>query len=327
MTDDARKVALRAEYTARVNRVLDHIEAHITEDLTLDDLARVANFSPYHFHRIFRAMVGETLNRFVVRIRVEKAAARLAEDPAVPVTEVALDLGFSSSAAFARSFKEFFGLSATRWREKMARSKIGKDDPKIGETVRNTRKDDGSRNLHIDERTGHLFWRISSMANQDIEVKIVDRPELNVAYVRHIGPYKGNTDLFADLFGRLCRWAGPRGHLQRPDAQFLSAYHDNPEITDEDKLRVSVCLTVPEGTQTEGEVGQMTVPGGKFAVARFEIDPSDYESAWQSVMGQWLPESGFQPDDRLCFELYHGDPKSHPEGKHVFDICLPVRPM
>jgi len=72
----------------------------------------------------------------------------------------------------------------------------------------------------------------------------------------------------------------------------------------------------------------MRMNGGKFVVARFELTNSNtYEQAWNQVVGEWLPESGFQPDDRLCFEMYHNDPRQHPEGKHIVDICVPVKPL
>ena len=71
----------------------------------------------------------------------------------------------------------------------------------------------------------------------------------------------------------------------------------------------------------------MTIPGGKFAVARFEIVSEEFEEAWNMLMGGWMPESGYQPDDRLCYELSHNNPKEHPEGKYVVDICLPVKPL
>ena len=113
--EDARRRALRAEYAGRINRVIDHIEANLAGDLTLETLAGVAAFSPFHFHRIFRAMVGETLSAFIRRRRVEKAASLLLANPARPVTQVALECGFSTPAAFARVFKESFGSSATEW--------------------------------------------------------------------------------------------------------------------------------------------------------------------------------------------------------------------
>ena len=103
--------------------------------------------------------------------------------------------------------------------------------------------------------------------------------------------------------------------------------HDDPHVTEPDKLRLSVCLTVPPGTTGEGEVGTMKGPGGKFAVGHFEIRPERIGEAWNVVMGDWLPQSGYQPDDRLCYEEALGDPRQHPEGKLELAICVPVRPL
>ncbi len=161
----------------------------------------------------------------------------------------------------------------------------------------------------------------------DAQVEVKDLPELDVAYVRHIGPYKGDNQLFDDLFTKLMTWAGPRGLLSSPDTKVLSVYHDNPEITDEDKLRVSACISVPADTAVDGEIGKMKIPGGKFAVAGFELNPDEFEQAWTMVFGGWLPESGYQPDDRLSYEICHNDPKEHPENKHIVDICVPVKPL
>ena len=107
----------------------------------------------------------------------------------------------------------------------------------------------------------------------------------------------------------------------------LSIYHDDPEITDENNLRVSVCLTVPPETIVDGEVGKMEIPGGKYAMAHFEITKDEFQDAWDYVFGKWLPDSGYQPDDGPCFELYPGDPKEHPEHKYVIEICVPVKPL
>ena len=159
-----------------------------------------------------------------------------------------------------------------------------------------------------------------------MEVQIEDMPELHVAYVRHIGPYKGDSKLFGRLFEKLMEWAGPRGLLHFPETKMLSVYYDNPEITDEEKMRVDACITVPKDTQVEGEVGKMTVPGGKYAVARFELAGSEeYEKAWNKVFDEWLPENGYQPADSACYELYQNNPKEHPQGIHIVDICIPVK--
>lgn len=124
------------------------------------------------------------------------------------------------------------------------------------------------------------------------------------------------------------KWAGPRGLLRFPEAKVLAVYHYDPEITEEDKLRTSACITVSEDTPAKGDIGRMIVPGGKFAVARFELAGSEeYEEAWNIIFGGWLPESGYQPDKLLCYEIYHNDPKAHPGGIHIVDICVPVKSL
>ena len=107
----------------------------------------------------------------------------------------------------------------------------------------------------------------------------------------------------------------------------LTIYHDNPDITAEDKLRTSVCVTAPAGTKPEGEVGVMEVDGGRYVVATFPLDPSEYGAAWNWLMGTWFPSSGYQPDDRHCFETYLGDPEKHPQKKHHVEIWEPVRAL
>jgi AraC family transcriptional regulator len=313
---------LLAEYKSRINRVIDYIEANIGGELSLKELAEVAHFSPFHFHRIFGAMVGETLNSFIQRIRLEKAAMKLAADPKKSITEVAFEGGFSSSSVFARAFREGFGMSASEWRRK-----IGKPEGKLSQAVSNLRQDFEVTPFY----TGGINqqeWRVT-MKNTNLKanVEVKEMPEMHVAYVRHIGSYKGGEELFASLFNKLMTWAGPRGLLRFPETKVLTIYHDNPEITDESRLRTDACITVPADTKVDGEIGKSTLPAGKYAIAHFEISPDQYQDAWNTVYGGWLPTSGYQPTDGPCYELYLNQPKDHPEGKHIVDICVPVKPL
>ena len=333
MTDaqanDRNQKYLREEYVSRINSVIDYIEANLDTNLSLENIAAVANFSQFHFHRIFHAMVGETLSQFIQRIRLEKAATLLINNPKKSITEIALECGFSGSATFARAFRDAFHMTATEWRSgghskhRNICKTVGKESQAHGKI----RKDFYDLSLYIDNRNQNMIWRIKMKDKSQIQVEVKDMPELHVAYIRHTGPYQGDSGLFEDLFNRLMRWAGPRGLLRFPETMMLSVYHDDPHITDDDKLRTSVCITVPEDTPVDGEVGKMTIPGGKFAAARFELTTDEYSDAWDTVFGVWLPESGYQPDDRLCYELYLNDPKQHPEGKCIVDICIPVKPL
>ncbi len=157
------------------------------------------------------------------------------------------------------------------------------------------------------------------------QVEVKDLPEMTVAYLRHVGSWQSDSTWFGRLLGRLMQWAGPRGLLRFPQTRVLAVYRDDPDVTDPDKLRADVCLTVPPDTAVEGEIGKIALPGGRYAVARFEITPDQYGQAWEAVYGGWLPESGFEPDDRPALELY-GKPGEGPEGKHVVDVCVPLRP-
>ena len=328
----------RDEYTARINRVMDHIEQNLDKELTLQELARVANFSRFHFHRIFSGMMGEPLNQFILRLRLTKAGQQLLDLTNKSITEIALDCGFSSSAAFARAFKQRYEMSASSWRERGGNqdSKNGETKSNPQQTLRNEGKDLASGSsystgdwlMEMDPVARTLRWSKKNMTEMnDVTVEVKNFPEMHVAYVRHIGPYAGDGALFQRLFEKLGRWAGPRGLFSNPDTKILTVYHDNPELTDENKLRTSTCITIPADMAVNGEVGKMTLDAGDYAVGHFEINADQYTEAWNHVMGGWLPQSGYQPDDRMCFELNLNDPNKHPEGKHIVDICIPVKPL
>jgi len=315
----------RDTYTARINRVMDQISKNLDQELNLEALAEVAGFSVFHFHRIFRAMTGETLFQFIQRLRLEKAASLLLGDPQKSITDIAFDCGFSGSASFARAFREMFGLSAGEWRASR-KSKTSKLESKAGKPLGNKRQD-CSVTFHYNSST-NFYWRLHmSKTKKTVHVEVKELPEMPVAYVRHTGPYKNDAELFRRLFTQLMQWAGPRDLLRFPETKAMAVYHDDPAITKEVQQRVSCCLTVPAETKVDGAIGKMTIPGGKYAVARFELAVGEYPEAWEAVYQGWLPESGWQCDDRPCFELYHNNCEEHPEKKSIVDICVPVKPM
>jgi AraC family transcriptional regulator len=205
VTENSRGKYLRENCTARINCVIDYIAANLDKDLSLEELAGVAHFSPFHFHRIFSAMVGETLNSFIQRLRVEKAASKLVSNPRQSITEIALECGFSGSSTFARVFKETFQMSASEWRsgEHIKDSKNRKTDGKENQSVGNIGQDFEVRSYYT-PGTLKQIWRIE-MKNKEIQtdVEVKEIPEMHIAYIRHIGPYAGDEQLFGNLFNRL----------------------------------------------------------------------------------------------------------------------------
>jgi len=153
------------------------------------------------------------------------------------------------------------------------------------------------------------------------EAAVKELPERFVACIHHVGPYPEIGKAIERIFG----WAGPKGLIQFPKTQLLAIYHDDPQKVAESELRSSACLTVPEGTAADGDVETMTIPGGVFAVARVELDVSEYGAAWDRLVGEWMPANGCSSDtERMCYEMYLNDPDQHPEKKHIVDLCEPV---
>ena len=103
------------DYKRRLLRVLVHIQQHLDDALGLQELAGLACFSPYHFHRIFKGMVGESVKEHIRRLRLERAASQLKLGTA-PVTRIAFDAGYESPEAFTRSFRAVFGASPSQFR-------------------------------------------------------------------------------------------------------------------------------------------------------------------------------------------------------------------
>lgn len=306
------------QYLASINNVIDYIRKNLDQDLELGDLAAKAHFSPYHFHRLFTAVMGETVGSFIQRLRLERAATALRMKPDESITEIALNHGYASSATFARAFKDYFGMTASQYRAGGYRRLESFQKRNLSKTDRNSGKENTGSEPYISDQT--LIKERSSFMKVHVEVK--DMPEMHVVYVRHQGPY----NKIDQAFQKLDAWAKPRGLYDRDDVKVLAIYHDDPQVTDASKLSSSACVTAPEDITTTGDVGSMTIPAGKYAVARVEIAQDEFEEAWDALIRDWLPDSGFEPDNRPCYEIYLNEPQFHPDNKFIIDICEPVKP-
>ena len=306
------------EYIRRINKVCDYIDQNFGRELTLDELARIAGFSPYHFHRIFSAMTGETLFAFIQRLRLEHAAALLCTPNSIQtITEIAGICGFSSSSVFSRTFKQRFGDTPSVYRSR----NMNQTDSNLYQLLRNNGKAcfGGSGYNGIVRQDNHERWGFAMKPVVNIETI----KEMRVAYIRYVGPYAGDAKLFENLYKRLFTWAGPRG-VDVSTTYIL--YHDDPEITNEQKLRTSVCVPIGSEIEVSGEIGDMTIGGGEFAVGSFILGSDDYKNAWDYMCGEWFPQSGYQPRNQAPFERYR-DSECDTDGKMKVDICIPVEVM
>ena len=106
----------RNEYVRRIHTVQDYIESNIDSSLSIEELANVAGFSKFHFHRIFKGIVNEPLSRYVNRLKLERATHLLTYRTDMTITHIAYHFGFTDSAVFSRTFKSHYGISPSQYR-------------------------------------------------------------------------------------------------------------------------------------------------------------------------------------------------------------------
>jgi AraC family transcriptional regulator len=288
------------DYVDRLNRAVDYITANLAEPLRLEDVARVACFSSYHFHRIFRGLMGETLASFVKRVRLERAVYLLSHRKGASLTEIALACGFSSSSDFSRSFRAAYGAPPRKFDVERFR--------------RSRRKAMRESLAALDERP--KLERLPAGTNPDgFAVTLRQLSARRVAYIRVHRPYE--RDHVMQAMARLIAWAEARGLA---DGQWLGYQWDDPEIVALDKCRYDVGVEVPGGTPADSAVSMIDFPACTAAEIEMAggIDLELRALDWLYLM--WLPTSGYAPAHQPGFEAWNGRPFAH--GMDYFEIRL-----
>ena len=290
-------------YLQCINAVTDHIESHLDRVITLDELAERSGFSKYHFHRIFQSFTNEPLYHFIIRLRVERAAALLANRDD-SITDVAFACGFNDSATFSRAFKKHFGIAAARWRVERKRKIHQEDTPPRSYRVQSTATEE---DVVYPESVREESWS-----------------ERSVAYVRYTGAFAGDGELFGRLNDELMRRAEAEGLVRYPETKHIIVYHDPLGITEDDKLRVSVGITIPSGAPVGAALGTLSVRGGTYTVCTFRVTEKQYGHAWHYVYRTVLPTRGLKPADGNCLELYTHDCYHEEDGTTTVAMCVPT---
>ncbi|MHC4959743.1 MAG: AraC family transcriptional regulator [Planctomycetota bacterium] len=292
------------DYGERVNRAIDHIQENLGAPLRLEDVARAAYFSPCHFHRVFRSLVGETLSKFVKRVRLERALYLLSHRDDPSLTDVALACGFSSSSDFSRSFKQRYGVPPRAF--------------DVGEFRKSNRAEFKAALTPPEER--EWFTRLPRGENPDnFEVALRDYPARHVAYIRVHKPYASQG--VPDAAERLVAWAQERGLA---DGQWLGYQWEDPEIVPLEKCRYDVAVVLPEAVAPDGEVGSFRFPAMTVAEVGIKGDIELEMRGIDWLFGTWLPDSGYAPADQPAFEAWDGRPFAHGFEHFELRIQLPV---
>ena len=283
----------------------------LDQPLNLDSVAEAAGFSPFHFHRIFKTLVGESINDFVKRLRLERSVVLLTRvnwtaNTEQTLTEIAFACGFASSADFSRCFKQRFGVPPSKFDV---------------ESFRATRRKDW-QSLTPDPEQQNLLAPLPVGENPDgFKVRLRDIPIRTVAYLRVPDPYREHVVF--DAAAKMVQWAESHGIA---DGQWLGYMWDDPDVVAHQRCRYDVGLVVGERFEPafdEGcEIGWYDFPA--MQVAEVEVrGPIDLESrAIDWLFRTWLPSSGYRPSDQPSFEAWIGRPFAH--GIEYFELFVQI---
>jgi AraC family transcriptional regulator len=280
-------------YAERFARVLDYIEQHLGEELSVERLSREASFSKFHFHRQFSAYVGVSVSRYVQILRLKRASRQLVFEPDSKIIGIAYEAGFETPESFSRAFKREYGLTPSQFRSAPAWKPW---------------------------RESHQFP--SSERRRNMNVKIVEFEETQVAALEHRGPPE-RVDDSARIF---IEWRKTSRSSPKESCKTFGVAYDNPDTTAPGDFRFDICGEVNEAVprNPQGVVNKI-IPGGRCAVAR-HLGSHDRigESAYH-LYRDWLPRSGEELRDFPLFFHYLNLMPETPEHELITDLHLPLK--
>jgi AraC family transcriptional regulator len=291
------------DYKERMLRVMLHVQEHLDGPLDPVRLAGVAAFSPFHFHRVFKGMVGESVQEYVRRLRLERSAIALKTTDR-PVIDLALEAGYASHEAFTRAFRSVFDRAPSEYRE--AHAKLRHTAPRAERQHRTAPPPQ---------------FEPCSPDDPEFRATIETLEPLRVAFCRHVGPY----DECGGAWDRLMTWAGSEG-LIGAGACFIGLCHDDPEITAPEKVRYDACITIDRDVKPAGEFGVQTIEGGPHARATHFGPYNEIERTYVRLLGHWAPRSGRAIRAMPCLEMYLNSPENTEPEDLVTDVYLPLEP-
>ena len=277
----------------RLLPVLVHIQANLDQDLSLEALANRVRLSQFHFHRLFRSKIGETLKQYTQRLRLERAANRLVINDAA-ILDVALDSGFHSHETFSRQFKRRFQVTPKEYRQ-WARGKIKRS------SVSTSPLDELYSEFELSKTT------VTRLA------------QLHLAFIRHVGPYESVTDA---LWHRLEGWA--KSKRLPHDLIFLGIAHDAPGVTPPERFRFDAAIVVPEPFSQEGVVGHQVLGPGEFAMTTHVGHYRTLPTAYAAIVQQVAQLKKFRFDGLPAIEVYRTTRVDASHEMNHTEIYLPV---
>jgi AraC family transcriptional regulator len=280
------KRAVDRSYEDRIGRVVAYVFDHLDDDLDLNRLAEIACLSPWHWHRVYAAMRGETIAATVKRLRLDRAATALVQTSS-PIDAIAKRSGYPNLQSFTRIFKSVYGIPPATYR-------------KSGSHTR----------FHPAEGRCEAMY--------DLTIKAV--PPMTAVTIQHVGPYMEINRAFDRLLGWLASQQLPGAELR-----LFGIFYDDVATVPANKLRSRAAAVISRALPVGAPVERTEIAGGDYAVLRHQGPYADMKAAYDWLYGEWLPRSGREPADAPNLEEYLNSPRDTPPTALLADLYLPLR--
>ncbi|MEW4924127.1 AraC family transcriptional regulator [Algibacter sp. 2305UL17-15] len=276
-------------YNERLNVIIEYINNHLDGKIDIKTLAELSCFSPFHFHRISRALLGEPIGKYISRTRIE-TAARLLRYSKLTIEAIAYNVGFETPSSLSKAFKTHFGITPSAYRKDKSFT-IKKTN--IMKTTLNIKKP-----------------------------KILEIEDKKCLYIRLQGAYQ--TLDYASAWKKLWRQVKAQ-KLFTKGIQHIGLPHDDPKVTDEKNIRYDACLIIHKDAKPVGDIGVKTLKGGKFAMFLYQGSYKNFEQVYNYMFNDWLTTTDFELRDEPVRERYISNPERVAEEKLKTEFYIPIK--
>ncbi|KAA6315295.1 Right origin-binding protein [termite gut metagenome] len=282
------RISTKEDYQKRVNIVIEYINNHLNKDIDLDILAEKSNFSKWHFQRMMKAYLGEPIGTYIMRVRVE-TAAKLLRYSEMSVSEIAYQVGYDVPSSLSKAFRLFYNISPNEYR--------------------NNKNYTIMKPLQLSE-------------NLNLKVpKVLTLEPKQAIYLKLTGDYQ--TLDFCGAWNKLWQYV-KENKLYSTGIEHIAIYHDDPKVTEAEKLRADICLALPKKVEPKGEIGVKTIEGGKYAMFLYQGSYEHLGAVYDTIYAKWLPEGGEKLRNYHCFEKYLNNPDNTAPEKLKTEIYVPI---
>ena len=278
------------EYHKAVNQTIDYINDNLGETIDLKKIAKIANISEFHFHRIFKAYIGETIGAYISRLRLENAAQKL-QTTNFTLTKIAERTGYQSQYSLSKAFKNHFGVPPSAF-----------------------------KNIQT-----YFLSQISKTERKPLELhpNIVISEKMNLVYIRIIAKFGSEHD-YRTAWKKLWQYANQKNIISE-NSEFIGLSFDDPNITNHEKCRFYACVSTDKPIEPEGEFGLYTIEKGKFAMFVHQGAYSGLNSLYQSIYMDWLPSVNIKLRHSTLFEKYINSSDKVKEADLITEVYIPIK--